>query len=57
MRMVVAAQERRAAARFVHRRAAELAAPDDERFRQQSALLEIFDQRGDGGVHLLALLR
>src|ERR1051325_1495123 len=32
-------------------RAAELAAPDDERVLQQTALLEVGEQRGDGLVH------
>jgi len=31
-----------------HRRAAELAAPDDERFVQKAALFQIFDERGTG---------
>ena len=46
--MMVAAQSFRAAAGFVHRRAAEFAAPDDQRIVQHAALLEVFDQRRDG---------
>ena len=50
--VVVAADE--FAARFAHRRAAELAAPDDERVVEQPALLEVGEQRGDGLVGLAA---
>ena len=52
VRVVVAAEELRAAARLVHRRAAELAAPDDERVVEQAALLEVLEQRGDRPVDL-----
>ena len=44
VRVVVAAQELRAAAGLVHRRAAELAAPDDQRLVEQAALLQVLDQ-------------
>src|SRR5262249_24869213 len=44
-RMMVATEERRAAAGFVHRRTAEFAAPDDERVGEQAALLQIPDER------------
>ena len=33
-------------ARLAHRRAAEFAAPDDQRVVQQAALLQVLDQRG-----------
>ena len=36
-----------------HRRAAELAAPDDQRVVEQAALLEVLDQRGAGLVGVL----
>ena len=39
-----------------HRRAAEFAAPDDERVVEQPALLQIRDQRGAGLVGVLAVL-
>ena len=39
-----------------HRRAAELAAPDDERVVEQAALLEVLDQRRRGLVGVLAVL-
>ena len=40
------------------RRAAEFAAPDDQRVVEQAALLEIGEQRGDGpGQHSRASLR
>ena len=42
---------------LAERRAAELAAPDDERVVEQSALLEILHQRGRRGVGVPALLR
>ena len=57
VRVVVAAQERRAAAGLVHRRAAELAAPDDQRLVEQPALLQVLEQGRDRPVDLLALLR
>ena len=44
--MVVAAQELRSVARLVHRRAPELAAPDDQRRVEQAALLQVVEQRG-----------
>ena len=37
-----------------HRRAAELAAPDDQRVVEHAALLEIVDQRGRGLIGTLA---
>ena len=49
-----------AAGRFAdlaHRRAAELAAPDDERVVEQAALLQVVDQRGAGLVDVAALRR
>ena len=39
--MMVAAEVRGAVAGFHHRRAAELAAPDDERFVEQAAELQV----------------
>ncbi len=54
--MVVAAQELRTASRFVHRRAAELAAPDHQGFVQQPTPLQVREQRRDRPVDLLALL-
>ena len=39
-----------------HRRAAEFAAPDDDRVLQQAALLEIRDQRGAGLVGVEGVL-
>ena len=55
LRMMIAAQS---AARirigFDHRRAAEFAAPDDQRIIEQTALLQIFDQRGAGLIGLPA---
>ena len=39
-----------------HRRAAEFAAPDDERVVQQAALLQVLDQRGAGLVGIQAVL-
>ena len=56
-RMVVAAQEVRAVARLVHRRAPELAAPDDQRVVEQAALLQVGEQRVDRLVGLLAQAR
>ena len=52
VRVVVAAEELRAVALLVHRRAAELAAPDDERLVEQAALLQVLDQRGGRPVAL-----
>ena len=53
-RMVVAAEELRAVAGFVHRRPAELAAPHDQRVVEQPALLEIGEQAVDRTVGLAA---
>ena len=39
-----------------HRRAAELAAPDDQRLVEQAALLEVLDQGGAGLVGVVAVL-
>ena len=52
--MVVAAQER-ADADLVRRRAAELAAPHDERFVEQAAGLQVVDQGRDRLVDLATL--
>ena len=41
-----------AVAAFAHGRAAELAAPDDERGIEQSAALEVLDQARDGCIAL-----
>ena len=41
--------------RFAHRRAAEFAAPDDQRVVQQAALLQVADQRGRRLVDLRAV--
>ncbi len=57
VRMVVAAQELRAAPRLVHRRAAELAAPDHQGVVQQPAPLQVRQQGRDRPVHLPALVR
>ena len=38
-----------------HRRASEFAAPDNQGFLKQAALLEVGDQTGNGPVDLLAL--
>ena len=54
--MMVAAQELRAGALLVHRRAAELAAPDDQRLVEQPAGLEVLDQRRDRLVDSLHFL-
>ncbi len=56
VRMVVAAQELRAAARLVHRGAAELAAPDHQRLVQQPAPLEVAKEGRDRPVDFPALL-
>ena len=45
-----------AAAALCHRRAAELAAPNDQSFVEQSALLEVGDERGAGLVGIAALI-
>src|SRR5688572_14244888 len=45
-----------AIAAFARRRAAELAAPDDERFVQLPASLQVGQQRGDGLVDVLTEL-
>ena len=42
---------------LLHRRAAEFAAPDDQRGIEQAALLEVLDQAGVGAVDLLHLDR
>src|SRR5439155_14390102 len=57
VRVMVAAEELRAAARLVHRGAAELAAPDDQSVLEHPARLQVAEQRGDRPVDLLALLR
>src|SRR6516225_3599721 len=41
-----------AAGALAHWRPAELTAPNDERIIQQTALLQIFDQRSGGLVHI-----
>ena len=56
-RVMIAAEELRAVARLVHRRAAELAAPDDQRVVEQAALLEIGQQAVDRPVGLPAEMR
>ena len=43
-----------AVAFFAHRRAAEFAAPDDQRLVEQAALLEVLEQPGDRLVDLAA---
>ena len=55
-RMMIASHQPRAAARLVHRRAAEFAAPDHERGVEQAALLEIPHERGRGAIGLEAEL-
>src|SRR5262249_48850021 len=57
VRVMIAAEELRAAALLVHRRPPELAAPDHERLVEQTTPLEVFQERRDGPVDLLALLR
>src|SRR5262245_13278897 len=52
--MVVAPQQLRSAARFVHRSASELAAPDDERVFEQIALFQFGQQGSDRPVGLAA---
>ena len=56
MRVVVAAQEGRAAAGLVHRRSAKLASPDHQRVLEQPAPLEVRQQGRDRPVDFLALL-
>ena len=51
VRVVVAA----VVAPLDHRRAAELAAPDDQRVVEQPALLQVLDQRGAGLVGVVAV--
>src|SRR5262245_30615005 len=46
-RMVVASEQLRPAAGFVHRRASEFAAPDDDRVFEQIALFQLGQQRSD----------
>src|SRR6478752_6021193 len=41
---------------LTHRRSAEFASPDDKRTIEKTALLEIFEQPGDGTVCLFAVL-
>ena len=55
--VVVAAEERRAAARLVHRGAAELAAPDHERLVEQPAPLQVLEQGRDRLVDLACTSR
>jgi len=43
---MVAAEEFRTVALFVHGCASELAAPDHQRVVEQPSLLEVFDERG-----------
>ena len=50
--MVIAAEQLRSVARLVDRRAAELAAPDDERRVEQPALLQVRQQRADRLIDL-----
>src|SRR5262245_53380954 len=53
---MVAAQVRAARrAAFAERRAAKLAAPDDQRLVEHAAMLEVADEGGDGAVHRPAL--
>src|SRR5207249_4014898 len=49
-RVVIAAD-----AALAHRRAAELAAPDDQRAVQQAARLQVAEQPGDGPITLAAV--
>ena len=56
-RMVVAAEKLRLIARFVHGRAPEFSAPDDQRGIQQAALLQVLDERGGCLVSFLAKFR
>src|SRR5215510_11272262 len=53
-RMVVASEQLRSAAGFVHRRASEFAAPDDERVFEQVALFQLCQQSPDRLVSLAA---
>ena len=46
-----------AVAAFAHRRAAELAAPDDERAVEHAALLQVFQQAGDRAIGFAAVAR
>src|SRR5438477_4457538 len=55
--MMVATQENGPAARLVHRRAAKFAAPDHERFLEQTPLLEVLDQSRASAVHFATFLR
>src|SRR5262245_22277136 len=56
-RMMIAPQRRPVGgAPLAERRAAELAAPDDERLVEHAAVLQILDERGDGFVHRPALV-
>ena len=55
--MVAAQQFRAGGAAFAERRAAELAAADDQRVVEQAALLQILDQGRDRLVHRRAFLR
>ena len=55
-RMMVAPQELRAVAFFVHRRAPEFAAPDHQRVIEQTALLQVSDQRRHRAVRLARAL-
>src|SRR5688572_33512466 len=54
---MVATQENGSAARLVHRRAAEFAAPDHERLIEQTPLLEVLDQRRASAIHIAAFPR
>ena len=56
-RVVVPADELRVVPPFVHRGAAELAAPHDERVIEHPALLQILHQRGRRAIGLLAQRR
>ncbi len=57
LRMVVASQAAsQGRVRFDHRRAAEFASPDHQRFVQEAALLEIGDQRRRALIGLFAVV-
>src|SRR5213593_1875217 len=57
MRVMVASQEQGPAARLVHWRATEFAAPDHQCFLEQSPLFQVLDQRRAGLVHVAAFFR
>ena len=55
--VVVAAQELRAAAGLVHRRASKFAAPEHQRFVEHTSLFQVGQQRRDRTIDFLALAR